>query len=316
MVGFNHNPVLLEETLLALNCKEDGFYLDCTTGRAGHSSEILRRLGKNGFLFCIDRDIEAITNSKDILDPIGSNYKLIKSNYSDIDKLVELNSIPLLDGIFFDLGVSSPQLDNFERGFSFSKTAALDMRLGQDEDQTYTAKDLVNMLSRDELVDIFSKYGEEPYSKTIADFIVQERKKTVIETTTQLSDIVIRALVGKKYRGHIHPATRVFQALRIKVNDELEGIRKALPLAVEFTKSGGRVVVISFHSLEDRIVKETFKILEKGCTCPPKQPVCLCGKKSVGKVITKKPIIATDAEVRVNPRARSSKLRVFEKNRE
>jgi 16S rRNA (cytosine1402-N4)-methyltransferase len=267
-------------------------------------------------LFGIDRDIEAITNSKVILDQISSNYKLMKSNYSDLDELVKLNSIPLLDGIFFDLGVSSPQLDDFERGFSFSKTATLDMRLGQDEDQTYTAKDLVNKLSRDELVDIFSKYGEEPYSKTIADFIVQERKKTIIETTTQLSDIVIRALVGKKYRGHIHPATRVFQALRIKVNDELEGIRKALPLAVKFTKPGGRIAVISFHSLEDRIVKETFKLLEKGCTCPPKQPVCLCGKKPVGKVITKKPIIATDIEIRVNPRARSAKLRVFEKNKE
>lgn len=313
MVDFNHSPVLLKETLDALNCREDGFYLDCTTGRAGHSSEILRKLGREGFLFCIDRDIEAITNSKDILDPIGSNYKLIKSNYSDIDKVVELNSIPLLDGIFFDLGVSSPQLDDSERGFSFSKTATLDMRLGQDEEETFTAKDLVNKLSKDELVDIFSKYGEEPYSKTIAEFIVNERKKTIIETTTQLSDIVVRALVGKKYKGNIHPATRVFQALRIKVNDELEGIRKALPLAVNFTKSGGRVVVISFHSLEDRIVKETFKMLEKGCTCPPKHPICVCGKKSVGKMITRKPIIATDEEIKLNPRARSAKLRIFEK---
>lgn len=314
LVGFDHRPVLLKEVLFGLDCKKDGVYLDCTTGGGGHSSEILREIGENGFLYCIDRDINALEHAKTVFDGISKNFKLIKSNYSDLVTIFKEEKELLFDGILFDLGVSSPQLDNTERGFSFSKEASLDMRLGQDEEDTLTAKDLVNNLSRDELVAIFSEYGEEPYSKTIADFIVKERKISQIETTTQLGNVIIKALSGKKYKGHIHPATRVFQALRIKVNDELEGLKKVLPFAIRLLKPNGRLAVISFHSLEDRIVKETFRAEAKGCNCPARQPVCLCGRKSEGRIITKKPIIPSEEEIKINPRARSSKLRVFEKN--
>ncbi|MFN8674075.1 MAG: 16S rRNA (cytosine(1402)-N(4))-methyltransferase RsmH [Candidatus Sericytochromatia bacterium] len=311
MIGFEHKPVLLKEVMLELDCKENGVYLDCTTGGAGHSSEILQKIGATGYLYGIDRDINALNHAKSVLDKISSNYKLIKSDYSSLPSIFEQEQ--LFDGILFDLGVSSPQLDNSERGFSFSKEAMLDMRLDQDEN-TATARTLINKLTKDELVEIFSKYGEEPYSKTIADFIVKERKVSSIETTTQLSELIIRALAGKKYKGKIHPATRVFQALRIKVNNELEGIKETLPYAINLLKPKGRLAVISFHSLEDRIVKETFRAEEKGCDCPPKQPVCLCGRKSKGKIITKKPIIASEDEIKLNSRARSAKLRVFEKN--
>lgn len=310
---FVHKPVLFREIIDYLNCREGGNYLDCTTGGGGHSSEILRQIGKNGFLYCLDRDINAINAAKKVLDKVGDNYKLIKSNYKYLDSIIEENNIPKLDGILFDLGVSSPQLDHAERGFSFSKEAALDMRFAQDEHETLTAADLVNTLSKDSLVEIFSKYGEEPYSKTIAETIVSERKKQEITTTTQLSSVIIKALAHKKFKGNVHPATRVFQALRIKVNQELDGVEQVIPKAIKALKPGGRLAIISFHSLEDRIVKDLFREAVKDCVCPPRQPICTCDKTSTVKLITKKPIIASEDETKVNPRARSAKLRVIEK---
>lgn len=310
---FAHKSVLFNETLEGLLCKSGGKYLDCTTGGAGHSSEILKRVGPEGFVYCFDRDIEAINAARKVLDKVGNNYQLIQTNYVELDKIVEEYKIPELDGILLDLGVSSPQLDKAERGFSFSKEAPLDMRFSQDEDDTSTAADLVNTLSKDELVKIFSEYGEEPYSKTIADGIIQSRKKNPIFTTTQLSEVVIKSLEGKKYKGNIHPATRVFQALRIAVNDELKGVEQIIPKALKVLKKGGRLAIISFHSLEDRIVKNSLKETTKECICPPRQPICNCDKKSEAKIVTKKPIIANETEIKENPRARSAKLRILEK---
>lgn len=310
---FAHKSVLFDETIEGLLCKNGGKYLDCTTGGAGHSSEILKRVGPEGFVYCFDRDIEAINAARKVLDSVGNNYQLIQANYVEIDKIVEEYKIPELDGILLDLGVSSPQLDKAERGFSFSKEAPLDMRFSQDEDDTLTAADLVNTLSKDELVKIFSEYGEEPYSKTIADAIIQSRKKTPILTTTQLSEVIIESLTGKKYKGNIHPATRVFQALRIAVNDELKGVERVIPKALKVLKQGGRLAIISFHSLEDRIVKNSLKETTKDCICPPRQPICNCNKKSEAKIVTKKPIIANETEIKENPRARSAKLRILEK---
>ncbi len=310
---FAHKSVLFNETIEGLLCKKGGKYLDCTTGGAGHSSEILKKVGPEGFIYCFDRDIEAINAARKVLDNVGNNYQLIQANYVDIDKVVEEYKIPELDGILLDLGVSSPQLDKAERGFSFSKEAPLDMRFSQDENETPKASDLVNTLSREELVKIFSEYGEEPYSKTIAEAIVQSRKINSILTTTQLSEVIIKSLAGKKYKGHIHPATRVFQALRIAVNDELKGVERVIPKALKALKTGGRLAIISFHSLEDRIVKNSLKDTVKECICPPRQPICNCNKKSEAKIITKKPIIANDSEIKENPRARSAKLRILEK---
>lgn len=310
---FAHKSVLFDETIEGLMCKKGGKYLDCTTGGAGHSSEILKKIGPEGFIYCFDRDIEAINAAQKVLDKVAKNYQLIKENYVNLDKIAEEYKIQELDGILLDLGVSSPQFDKAERGFSFSKEAPLDMRFSQDENETPKASDLVNSLSKEELVKIFSEYGEEPYSKTIADAIVQSRKKTPILTTTQLSEVIIKSLEGKKYKGNIHPATRVFQALRIAVNDELKGVEKVIPKALKVLKKGGRLAIISFHSLEDRIVKNSLRDIVKECICPPRQPICNCNKKSEAKIITKKPIIAKDSEIKENPRARSAKLRILEK---
>lgn len=310
---FKHKPVLLSEVLDTLKCVDGGVYLDCTVGGGGHSSEILLKIGKTGFLFGLDRDIEAITAADQKLKNIGSNYKLIKDSYRNMERIIEENKIPLLDGILFDLGVSSPQLDNTERGFSFSKDAPLDMRFGQDEYDSPTAADLINTLSKEKLTEIFSKYGEEPYSKTIAQAIVDQRKKYPLKTTVQLAELILNSLKGKKFIGKIHPATRVFQALRIEVNQELEGVEKTIPVAMRFLKKGGRLAIITFHSLEDRIVKEVFKNETVSCICPPKQPICTCDKVAQGKLVNKKPIVANDEEIKVNPRARSAKLRVIEK---
>lgn len=310
---FAHKSVLFNETIDGLLCKKGGIYLDCTTGGAGHSSEILKKVGPEGFIYCFDRDIEAINAARKVLDKVGNNYQLINENYVNLDRVVEEYKIPELDGILLDLGVSSPQLDKAERGFSFSKEAPLDMRFSQDEDDTPTAADLVRTLSKDELVKIFSEYGEEPYSKTIADAIVQARKTETILTTTQLSRIIVNSLNGKKFKGNVHPATRVFQALRIAVNDELKGVEEIIPKALKFLKTGGRLAIISFHSLEDRIVKNSLKEAVKECICPPRQPICNCNKKSEAKIITKKPIVAAEPEIKENPRARSAKLRILEK---
>lgn len=312
-VAFNHKPVLLEETLNALGCEKGKIYMDCTAGGGGHSSEILKVIGEEGFLYSLDKDLNAIEKAYEVIKKVGNNFKLIKGSYVDLASIVEENNIPKIDGILFDLGVSSYQLDSPERGFSFSKEASLDMRFDQSDDDTYTALDIINNYHKDDLIKIFFEYGEEPYSKKIAEFIVDYRKKEKITTTTQLSNVVVKALVGKKFVGKVHPATRIFQALRIKVNDELEGIKKVLPIALEKLNPKGRIAVISFHSLEDRIVKETFREFAKACICPSEQPICNCKKKIQGTIISKKPLTASEEEVKVNPRARSAKLRVFEK---
>lgn len=313
-VEFKHTPVLLKETLEALDCKQSGKYLDCTVGGAGHSSQILKIIGEQGYLYGIDRDNVALKTSEYRLSEIGKNFSLIKGNYSDLKSLASEYNLPELDGILIDLGVSSYQLDTAERGFSFSKEAKLDMRLGQDEDETKSAYDLVNTLSKSDLELIFKEYGEEPYSRIIAEEIVKTRKVKKIETTSELSNVVIEALRSKKYVGSIHPATRIFQAIRIKVNNELDGIKDVLPSALSLLKDGGRLAVITFHSLEDRIVKDMFKDFTKNCICPPRQPICTCQKKREGVIITKKPLTASEEELKLNPRARSAKLRVFEKH--
>lgn len=310
--NFVHEPVLLNETLEALDCREGGVYLDGTVGGGGHSSEILKRIGPDGFLYCLDRDSNALKAAEEKLLKAGTNFKLIKSNYRDIELVAIKNNMPLLDGILLDIGVSSPQFDQAERGFSFSKDANLDMRFDQDEDIP-NAADLVNSLDKDELTDIFSEYGEEPYSKTIAQAIVNERRKNKIRTTTQLSELIIKSLNGKKFKGNIHPATRVFQALRIRVNDELNGLKAFIPQAMKHLNPGGRLAIISFHSLEDRIVKDEFKYAVKECICPPRQPVCTCNKTVTGSLVSKKPILAKEDEIKNNPRSRSAKLRVIKK---
>ncbi|GIW23275.1 MAG: ribosomal RNA small subunit methyltransferase H [Candidatus Sericytochromatia bacterium] len=307
-IAFEHRPVLLNEVISYLNLKEDGIYLDCTVGGAGHSSKILEFVRDKGFLYCIDRDDIAVEFARNRLNKISKNFKILNDSYVNIDKL----ELPNLDGILFDLGVSSPQFDNSERGFSFNKESNLDMRFSQKEN-IFTAEYIVNNYSLDELSRIFYEYSDEPYSKIIAKAIVNYRKKKKIKTTTELSNLVINSLKGKKYIGNIHPATRVFQALRIEVNNEFENIKKALPKAINLLKKGGRLCVITFHSSEDRIVKEIFKHQEKICICPPKQPICNCNKTKTGFIVNKKAIRASNEELNINDRARSAKLRVFER---
>jgi len=307
-IVFDHKPVLLDEVISFLNIKDNGIYLDCTVGGAGHSSKILELIKNKGFIYCIDRDNIAVEAAKNRLSKISNNFKVINDSYLNIDKLGLSN----LDGIIFDLGVSSPQLDNSQRGFSFNKESNLDMRFSQEEN-IFTAEYIVNNYSLEKLIDIFYKYSDEPYSKIIAKSIVNYRKKKKIVTTTELSSLIIDSLKGKKYIGNIHPATRVFQALRIEVNNEFENIKKAIPKAINLLKKGGRLCVISFHSSEDRIVKETFKYEEKNCICPPKQPICNCNKTKNGFIVTKKAVVANQLELNTNDRARSAKLRVFER---
>ena len=304
-----HVSVLLNESIENLNIKEDGIYVDCTLGFAGHSKEILKRI-KKGKLFAFDQDGEAINYSKKILDQISGNYEIIKSNFAFIKSELNKRGIEKVDGILFDLGVSSVQLDEAERGFSFHKDAKLDMRM--DTDQSFSAYDVVNDYSKEELETIFFKYGEEKYSRSIASAIVRARENKKIETTLELTEI-IRESVPEKYRRTHHPARKVFQAIRIEVNKELDVFTKALNDAIDMLNPGGRICVITFHSLEDRIVKNEFKELSLSCVCPPELPICQCDKVSEVKVITRKPILPSKEEVEANPRSRSAKLRVAEK---
>ena len=304
-----HVSVLLNESIENLNIKEDGIYVDCTLGFAGHSKEILKRI-KKGKLFAFDQDGEAINYSKKILDQISGNYEIIKSNFAFIKSELNKRGIEKVDGVLFDLGVSSVQLDEAERGFSFHKDAKLDMRM--DTDQSFSAYDVVNDYSKEELEIIFFKYGEEKYSRSIANAIVRERENKKIETTLELTEI-IRESVPEKYRRTHHPARKVFQAIRIEVNKELDVFTKALNDAIDMLNPGGRICIITFHSLEDRAVKNAMLDAKGKCTCPPDLPYCVCGAKSLGKVITKKPIVATKEEQEENSRSKSAKLRIFEK---
>lgn len=306
-----HRPVLLEECIQGLDIKPDGIYVDGTLGRAGHSREIAKRLGDNGRLICIDRDSAALEAAEVRLAEYMDKVTLVHGNFSDLAELLDRLGIKSADGMLFDLGVSSPQLDDFTRGFSYQSDAPLDMRM--DQSQQLTAKTIVNQWPEEELRRIFYQYGEERYAPSVASVISREREKRPIETTFQLVDLIKSAMPPHALREKQHPAKRVFQALRIAVNDELSAVSAVLDAAVPRLNKGGRLAVISFHSLEDRIVKNSFATYAKGCTCPPDFPVCVCGKSPRLKLITKKPIVAGEKELLENPRARSAKLRIAEK---
>lgn len=306
---FIHKPVMLQECIEGLNIKESGIYVDGTLGGAGHSIEIVKRLSNKGLLIGIDRDAEALDAAKSKLNKY-SNVKYIHGNHDDIENLLTQINIEQVDGILLDLGVSSYQLDEKARGFSYMGEAILDMRM--DKTQSLTAQDVVNTYSLEELSKIISDYGEEKYAKAIANNIVKQRATKKIETTLELVEIIKRAIpISKQKEGH--PAKRTFQAIRIEVNNEIEPLFNTIKQSVKMLKSKGRLCVITFHSLEDRLVKKAFQELEGICTCPSDLPYCVCGCKSEGKVINKKPILATKEELENNSRSKSAKLRIFEK---
>ena len=307
---YGHVPVLLKECLDALAIKPDGVYVDGTLGRAGHSLEIVKRL-TTGRLVGIDRDETAIAAAQERLADYMDRVTLVHSNFDRIgDILAELH-IDGADGMLFDLGVSSPQLDDAERGFSYMHDAPLDMRM--DRTAYLTAREVVNGWSYEELRRILFEYGEERYAPAIARRIVQQREQKPIETTLELVDVIKSAMPPQALREKQHPAKRSFQAIRIAVNGELDALPPMLEAATAHLNRGGRLAVISFHSLEDRIIKKTLQELATGCTCPPEFPVCVCGKKPKLKLVSRKPIVADEAELERNPRARSAKLRVAEK---
>ena len=307
---FTHKPVLLDECIDALKIRPDGVYVDGTLGRAGHSREIAQRL-TTGRLLCIDRDMAAIDAAKERLAPWMDRVTLIHGNFSELGDALREAGIAGADGMLFDLGVSSPQLDDASRGFSYMQDAPLDMRM--DLTAPLTAREVVNAWSYEELRRILFEYGEERYAPAIAKAIVRRRETAPIETTLELVDIIKSAMPPVALREKQHPAKRSFQAVRIAVNGELDALPPMLNAAAEHLNPGGRLAVITFHSLEDRIVKRAMQDLSRGCTCPPAFPVCVCGKKPKVKVLTRKPIVSGEAELEENPRARSAKLRVAEK---
>ena len=309
-MAYGHKPVLLDECLEALAIRPDGIYLDGTLGRAGHSLEIVRRL-TTGRLIAVDRDETALEAARERLAPYMDKVTLVHSNFERVGEIVEQLGLPGVDGMLFDLGVSSPQLDDARRGFSYMHDAPLDMRM--DRSASLTARDVVNTWSYEELRRILFEYGEERYAPVIAKHICQKRDVSPIETTYELVDIIKGAMPPQALREKQHPAKRSFQAIRIAVNGELDALSPMLSAAAEHLNVGGRLAVISFHSLEDRIIKKTMQKLATGCTCPPNFPVCVCGKTPKMKLITRKPITSGQAELLYNPRARSAKLRVAEK---
>ena len=310
MSEFHHVSVLLDECIEALNIKPNGIYVDGTLGGAGHSSQIAKRL-TTGRLIGIDRDPVALKAAGERLAPYADRVTLVHSNFCEIAQVLADLNIETVDGILLDLGVSSPQLDDGSRGFSYMVDAPLDMRMNNED--PITAKDIVNTWSYEELRRILFDYGEERYAPRIADAICRRREEKPIETTLELVDIIRSAMPAAALREKQHPAKRSFQAIRIAVNDELGAVRKVMEAAIPRLNPEGRLAIITFHSLEDRIVKNAMADAAKGCTCPPSFPVCVCGKKPQAKLITRKPITATDEELEVNPRSRSAKLRVCEK---
>ncbi|MEQ2510561.1 MAG: 16S rRNA (cytosine(1402)-N(4))-methyltransferase RsmH [Oscillospiraceae bacterium] len=308
---FQHKSVLLQECIDALNIRPDGIYLDGTLGGAGHSSQIARRLTEGGRLIGVDRDRTALAAAKERLAPYADRVTLVHSNFAEIDAILDSLGIPAVDGMLFDLGVSSPQLDDASRGFSYMADAPLDMRM--DKDDALTAGAVVNTWPQGELRRILYDYGEERYAPQIAAAICRAREKAPIETTLELVDIIRSAMPAQALREKQHPAKRSFQAIRIAVNDELGAVSRMMQAAVGRLNPGGRLAVITFHSLEDRIVKSEMQQAARGCTCPPEFPVCVCGKKPLVKLVTRKPIVSGPAELEENPRARSAKLRVAEK---
>lgn len=309
---FKHISVLLEETINSLNIKPDGIYVDGTLGGGGHSLEICRRLGPSGRLIGIDQDMDAIKAATERLKDYNNQVTIVHSNYQDVDSVLRDLSIGGVDGIVLDLGVSSYQLDNAERGFTYREDTPLDMRM--DQSSTITAKDIVNDYSEQELFRVIKEYGEDSFAKNIAKHIVKARQEKVIETTGELNEIIKAAIPAKVRQGQGHPSKKTFQAIRIELNRELEVLENSLDKMIELLNPGGRLSVITFHSLEDRIVKNIFRKNMNPCVCPPEFPICTCGKKPTGKVITRKPIVPSEQELEDNKRAKSSKLRVFEKN--
>lgn len=309
-MDFKHVSVLLNECIKGLNIKEDGIYVDGTLGGAGHSSHIAQELGENGRLIGIDQDQNALRASSERLKEF-KNVTLVHNNFSNIKEVLEELNISGADGILLDLGVSSHQLDVPERGFSYMNDAPLDMRMNSES--SFSAMDIVNGYSKEELERIIREYGEEKWASRVADFIVKGREEKVIETTFELVDIIKAAIPASARREGPHPAKRTFQAIRIEVNKELEILEKAVKDCLDSLNPGGRLCIITFHSLEDRIVKNVYKERQNPCTCPPSFPICVCNNKPDIKIISKKPIIPSDEELEVNPRSRSAKLRIAEK---
>ena len=305
-----HIPVLLHECIEGLNIRPDGIYVDGTLGRGGHASEILKRL-TTGRLIGIDRDETAIEETKERLKPFADRLTPVKANFRELGAVLDSLGIDRADGILFDLGVSSPQLDDAQRGFSYMHDAPLDMRM--DRSEGLTAYDVINGWTEEELRRILWEYGEERYAPRIAAEIVRRREQAPVRTTFELVDAIRAAMPGKALREKQHPAKRSFQAVRIAVNDELSAVETAIGAAAERLKPGGRLAVISFHSLEDRIVKNAIASRERGCTCPRDFPVCVCGFKQSLRSVTKKPVTASPEELAMNPRSRSAKLRIAER---
>lgn len=308
---FNHTSVLLQETIDGLNIRPDGVYVDGTLGGGGHSYEIASRLSDRGQLIGIDQDEAAITAAGERLKEFGDRVIIVRSNYRNTKSILQSLQIEKIDGMMLDLGVSSYQLDTEERGFSYRYDAPLDMRM--DKRQTLTARDIVNGYSEMELFRVVRDYGEDKFAKNIAKHIVAARQQSPIETTGQLNEIIKAAIPAKMRAEGGHPSKRTYQAIRIECNKELEVLRDSLEELIGLLNPGGRLCIITFHSLEDRIVKSAFKKAENPCTCPPSFPVCVCGKVSQGKVITNKPILPGEEELERNSRAKSAKLRIFER---
>ena len=308
---FKHRSVLLEETVNGLNIKPDGIYVDGTLGGGGHAYEICRRLGNKGSIVGIDQDEAAIEAAGIRLKDFGEKVTIVRSNYCEMKSVLQGLGIDKVDGIVLDLGVSSYQLDTAERGFSYREDAPLDMRM--DRRQTMTARDIVNDYSEKDLYRVIRDYGEDKFAKNIAKHIVIEREKRSIETTGQLTEIIRGAIPMKFQKKSGHPAKRTFQAIRIELNRELDVLKNSLDEMIGLLNPGGRLCIITFHSLEDRIVKSAFKKNEDPCTCPKDFPVCVCGKVSKGSILTRKPILPSEEELEENSRSKSAKLRIFER---
>lgn len=310
-MGFGHRSVLLEETVDGLNVKPDGIYVDGTLGGGGHAAEVCKRLGDKGSIIGIDQDAAAIEAAGDRLKDFGEKVTIVRSSYRDMKSQLQKLGIDKVDGIVLDLGVSSYQLDTAERGFSYRNDAPLDMRM--DTRQKMTARDIVNDYTEMELYRVIRDYGEDKFAKSIARHIVEERGRFPIETTGRLSETVKRAIPMKYQKKSGHPAKRTFQAIRIELNRELEVLQSSLDDMIGLLNPGGRLCIITFHSLEDRIVKSAFRRNENPCICPPDFPVCVCGNVSKGRIVTKKPILPDKEEQEENTRSKSAKLRIFER---
>lgn len=308
---FKHKSVLLNETIDGLNIKPNGIYVDGTLGGGGHAYEVCRRLGEKGSIIGIDQDAAAIEAASARLKDFGEKVTIVRSNYCDMKSKLHELGIDKVDGIVLDLGVSSYQLDTAERGFSYREDAPLDMRM--DTRQKMTARDIVNDYTEADLYRVIRDYGEDKFAKNIAKHIVQARAVKPVETTAELSEIIRASIPMKFQKKSGHPAKRTFQAIRIELNRELDVLRDSLDGMIDLLDDGGRLCIITFHSLEDRIVKTIFRKNENPCTCPSDFPVCVCGKKSKGKVITRKPILPSEQEMEENPRSKSAKLRIFER---